>query len=810
MKQNIIIFSLIACSVVGGWLIGQEANTTSAQESTDSSSEKNETEYSQRLREALERRRAAANATSQPQQNASSTASASEEKKNSTASGSGSKFPQIKIDEDRQKALLEKKRQEILQAQKEGRLPQGVKPIKTLGGNSNSITLSNNPSQNQENTSTGITTDSTNNSTNPNVTQPMGQVGNQSNQNTGIGNVPNNAAAEIDLFSMTPPPDAPDTPFDLVNVLDYYAEVSGLMPIRRASVNNDPQIYINFKDLTREEAMEYLEYALSINGISIMKRGEKFFQATEVTDAPKIGAKIVDSAGQEFTRLFGSFVQTTVEVKYIPTDIAKSVLDPLASQGNENSAVTEIPTNNLLILRDNEPNVRMMLEMLKKVDVNVPLEVELELIPIRYALADEIAQVLGTLTPSGAASAGSRTSSNSRFGSGRTSSRGTSGRSTLGNTSRSGLNNTTNPSQNRNAFQNRLQNIVSRAAAGDFQILGDTKILPDERTNSILVFANKRDMSMIKQIIGKLDVVQAQVLIEAVIMEVSLGENLDTGFSIVNRNPDGVGGIITDPGLSDTLLSPGQFAADGSLVPGLPGGFSYFSAIGSDINAAVRALASDRKVSVLQRPRIQTFHAREASIMVGESRPFVGGTFFGGNFGGVGGGASSSQIQYQDISVELHVLPLINQEGLVVLEIEQIVKDLNGFETIDGNRIPVVANRQAMASVAVQDGQTIILGGMITTNKSVSKSGVPVLKDVPVLGSLFSNKTESENQVELIVLIKPKVMPTPEIAKDVASDELEKLVITQQAKLDIEQARAKIAEEYKKKNEKLKKKQNKN
>ena len=795
MKQNIIIISLIACSIVGGWLIGQEVNDVPAEEPAKDSSEKNESEYSQRLREALERRRAATK-EAPPTEETKSPASRVEQ--SNTTKAKTSKFPEIKIDEDRQKALLEKRRQEILNAQKEGRVPQGVSRIKSDSAD-NAI----NP---QQKTSTGLTTDPTTDlSQNSTTGQTLGQLDTTDNLPPADGNIP---AEEVELFSMTPPPDAPDTPFDLVNVLDYYSEVSGLMPIRRASVNNDPQIYINFKDLDREEAMEYLEYALSINGISIMKRGDKFFQATEVADAPKIGAKIVDSAGQEFTRLFGSFVQATVKVKYIPTDIAKTVLDPLASQGNENSAVTEIPTNNMLILRDNEPNVRMMLEMLEKVDVNVPLEVELELIPIRYALADEIASVLGTLTPSGAATTGSRSSSNSRFGSGRSNSRNSSSRSTLGNTSRGGLSNTTNPSQNRNAFQNRLQNIVSRAAAGDFQILGDTKILPDERTNSILVFANKRDMAMIKQIISKLDVVQAQVLIEAVIMEVSLGENLDTGISIVNRNSNGVGGNITDPGLSDTLLSPGQFAADGSLVPGLPGGFSYFSAIGSDINAAIRALASDRKVSVLQRPRIQTFHAREASIMVGESRPFVGGTFFGGNFGGVGGGASSSQIQYQDISVELHVLPLINQEGLVVLEIEQIVKDLNGFETIDGNRIPVVANRQAVASVAVQDGQTIILGGMITTNKSVSKSGVPVLKDVPVLGSLFSNKTESENQVELIVLIKPKVMPTPEIAKDVAADELDKLIITQQAKMDIEQARAKIAEEFKRKNKNLNDKDN--
>ncbi|MCD8535019.1 MAG: hypothetical protein LR011_09615 [Verrucomicrobia bacterium] len=302
-------------------------------------------------------------------------------------------------------------------------------------------------------------------------------------------------------------------------------------------------------------------------------------------------------------------------------------------------------------------------------------------------------------------------------------------------------------------------------------------------------------MQLIKDIITKLDVVQAQVLIEAVVMEVSIGENEDLGVSIVNRNPKGTGGSITDPGLSDTFLNPGQFSGNSTGIPGLPSGFSYFSQLGSDINVAVRALSSDRKATVLQRPRIQTFHAREASIVVGERRPFVGSTFFGNSAIG-----TSSQINYQEISVELHVLPLINQEGLVVLEIEQIVKDLNGFETIDGNRVPVVAERTAQASVAVQDGQTIILGGMITTNKNISHSGVPVLKDIPIMGNLFKSKTETENQVELIVLIRPKVMPTPEIARDVATNEIDKLIATQQAQIEIQESRDRLAPASRKKN----------
>lgn len=776
MKQKFIALAIALVTIVGGWLIGQETTTNKGDRT-----EEEQNDYRDRLRAAMEKRAAEAQKISSGVDNTPSVSNTSPPPASAQSSGSGTtssnttptrQLPKRVIKVGGGETMdLEKLMKEAQEKQRKV-LEERLRQLQNQAGGTNTPP------------STILSPD--NGNQNPPPPNAFGQLDVPGASGNNI-----DAGAGKELYSMNPPPDAPDTPFDLVNVLDYYAEVSGRMPIRRVSVNNDPQIYVNFTDLTREEALEYLQYSLSLNGIAVLPVGSKFFQVTESTDAPRVGQDFIDSDEYEFKRL-GSFVQTEVQLKYIPTEIAKTILDPMASTGNEQNAVIEIPTNNMLILRDNEPNVKMMLEMLKDVDVNVPLEVELELIPIRYALADEIASVLGTLTPSGAVQGSSRNSSNSRFGSGR-SSRSSSRTDTTNNRAQT---NTTNPTQNRSAFQNRLQNIVSRAATGDFMILGDTKIIPDERTNSILVFANKRDMSMIKQIIGKLDVVQAQVLIEAVIMEVSIGDNEDLGLSVVNRNPNGVGGSINDPGLSDTLLRPGEFSADSSLIPGLPSGFSYFSAIGSDINVAVRALATNRKASVLQRPRIQTFHAREASIIVGESRPFVGGTFFGSGFGGAGG-SSSSQINYQDISVELHVLPLINQEGLVVLEIEQIVKDLNGFETIDGNRIPVVANRSASASVAVQDGQTIILGGMITTNKSVSKSGIPVLKDIPLMGGLFSNKSESENQVELVVLIKPKVMPTPEIAKDVAATELEKLVVTQQAKHEIEKARAKIADKIK-------------
>ncbi|MCD8534768.1 MAG: hypothetical protein LR011_08260, partial [Verrucomicrobia bacterium] len=212
-----------------------------------------------------------------------------------------------------------------------------------------------------------------------NVPNAFGQV---SSPNGG----PVNASGE-ELYEMVPNGDA----FELVEVLNRYEMISGRQQLRRVSVASDPQIYVNFHDLTAREALDYLEATLALNGISVLPVGEKFFQIIETTEAGRVGDPIQNKSMEEYRRL-GSFTQRVVQLKYVPTDVAKQVLEPLASAGNEATAIMEIPTNNLLILKDYEPNVKRMLEMIEKVDVNVPLEVKSELDPPSDTpLADEIA-----------------------------------------------------------------------------------------------------------------------------------------------------------------------------------------------------------------------------------------------------------------------------------------------------------------------------------------------------------------------------------------------------------------------------------
>jgi general secretion pathway protein D len=189
------------------------------------------------------------------------------------------------------------------------------------------------------------------------------------------------------------------------------------------------------------------------------------------------------------------------------------------------------------------------------------------------------------------------------------------------------------------------------------------------------------------------------------------------------------------------------------------------------LDVSVTALAADGRARILQRPRIQTSHAVPATLFVGESRPYPQGSYYGGGaFGGY------STIQQLQIGVSLEVTPLINPDGLVVMDIHQKIESFKGNVTIQGvGDVPVTSSKDATAKVAVRDRDTIMLGGLIETSRNDNNSGVPLLKDIPLLGYLFRSSSKDGTRSELIVLIRPTVLPTPEVAALTARAEKDKM-----------------------------------
>jgi general secretion pathway protein D len=551
-------------------------------------------------------------------------------------------------------------------------------------------------------------------------------------------------------------------------------------------------------DLTREEAVQAMEHVLTLNGITAVKIGEKFVELVPSASALQSGGAF--NKDPKSLAEAAQFVTQIVKLKYALASEVQQAVNPFARTPNGILAVDSTQT---LVIRDYAINVKRMLEVIEEIDKEVPLDIELEVIPIRYALVADVSSVLGSLT-----SAGSITPTGTTGGTaGRTGS--TTRRTTGGGlgvsagggafgqpgqqggfnpqqqVQRPGATITTQPGApgNVGAFQSNLQRIVQNAARGaDVPLLGDAKIIPDERSNSLIVFGTIKEREMLKKIVKEIDIIQPQVLIEAVVVEVQLTDGKDVGVSM-GQTPRQFGADFLGFGGSRTANAPfGGGPLSGSTFTNLSQlgqGFSYFGMLGSNWEVAMTAVATDSRFQVLSRPRIQATHAVEADIFVGETRPFpTGSVSFGGQ--------ATTQIQNQRIGIGLNVLPLINVDGLVVMDIAQTVQQVGEEIQVDQFlAVPSIIDRSATSRVAVKTGDTIILGGFITTEKRDTRSGVPGLKDIPGLGRLFSSKSESVVKRELIVFLRPTVLETPEIAAITATNERDKMVDVKKTEIDL-------------------------
>ena len=327
---------------------------------------------------------------------------------------------------------------------------------------------------------------------------------------------------------------------DVSQVLEVYAQLVGRTLLRAGL----PQASIILKTetpLTKSEAIEALQAVLALNDISVVNVGDKFVKVLPSDQANSAGAEFNDTDATNLPEL-GSYVTHIVQLKYVKPSEMVPVIQPFAKL----NSIVPIDSNGILIIRDYAENVKRMLEMINRVDVGGgTAEVISEVIPIRYALADDIANALNSLggSSSGTTSIGGSTAStptvngvannatsrtagatgyNSGNGPRTTGTEGGSSGTTANGTPATGT-----------TFQQRLQAIISRASGSgqqeQIQIFGQTKIIADERSNSLLVFATRQDMETIKSIVAKLDVLLSQVLIESVIVDVSLGNQFQFG-----------------------------------------------------------------------------------------------------------------------------------------------------------------------------------------------------------------------------------------------------------------------------------------
>ena len=601
----------------------------------------------------------------------------------------------------------------------------------------------------------------------------------------------------------------------LEQFLELYANYVKRTILRASAL---PNLNVTLKaqtPLTVEEAVQAMDSVLSLNGYTTIPVGEKFVTFVPSANALQEGAAFSTITSADELPEANQYITHITQMKHILPSEAVPMLTPMAKNA---AGIVALDVSKTLVLRDNSSNIKRMLELLERIDIKPEEDYKLKVIPIRYGKVEEIYATMQDLIT------GSSSPRQSPSGTSRTSGRTSSSQGSTGRTSssrgsvRSLQNRPSTSSSTSNSFRNRLQGIVNRAAGGDIQILENARIIPDYRSNSLIVFANEEDMVKIDEIVGHVDNLLAQVLIEAIIVNVTLTDGMSTGMNAFMHNAEGPGdtrhiGGFMNGGPSTAGAAPatpppanagggnqggqgGQggaadagnvVAAAGSVLNtlgagALAGGFSYISRYDNSLEFAISAIANNSTAKVLQTPRVQTSHAVPATFFNGEQVPYQGSSGYGGGYGGYGGYGGGygggGYTQFLNVGITLDVTPYITPDDLVVMDIQQTISELDGFIDMGGGqqgsagmKAPQTTEREASSTISVRDGDTILLGGFIRDAKTDTESGVPFLKDIPLLGNLFKSQSSTSKRSELLVLIRPTILKTPEDAALMVSQE---------------------------------------
>lgn len=290
---------------------------------------------------------------------------------------------------------------------------------------------------------------------------------------------------------------------------------------------------------------------------------------------------------------------------------------------------------------------------------------------------------------------------------------------------------------------NQPQPVIGQVA----ELSGDVTIVPDSRTNSLLVRASRADFELIRAAIEQLDVRPLQVLIEVTIAELRRDRSLNFGLSVLARKGQGTNNDVT---VSSTGLSAGDFVIK----------LLHLGTV--DLTATLNAAASRGDVTILSRPVLLTANNENAEILVGSQRPFVQVQRALPTDNEV----RDQVVQFKDVGTRLAVRPTISEDGYVMLHVTQEVNAATAEIAFDA---PVISTRTIQTQLLVKDGRTAVLGGLADSQRDDTRAGVPLLSEIPLIGGLFGRQTRRSTATELFIFLTPRVIRSDE-DMDAAAD----------------------------------------
>ncbi len=281
------------------------------------------------------------------------------------------------------------------------------------------------------------------------------------------------------------------------------------------------------------------------------------------------------------------------------------------------------------------------------------------------------------------------------------------------------------------------------------------RIIANHVNNAVLIYATPEEQGTIEAMLRKIDILPLQVRIDAAIAEVTLNDELKYGTQFYLKN----GGV-------NGLLSNVAGATPSTLAGSLPGFVLNAGKLGS-AQLVLSALSDVTNVRVLSSPQIMVLDNQPARLLVGNLVPYQTQS---AQSTVTAGAPIVASINYRETGVILDVVPRVNKGGLVTLDLSQEVSQVQSSASVGGIESPTFTDRAVRSRIVVQDGQTVGLAGLISDTDSQENSGLPFLKDIPGLGSLFSTQTNNRTRIELVVLITPHVIEDQRAARALTED----------------------------------------
>lgn len=497
-------------------------------------------------------------------------------------------------------------------------------------------------------------------------------------------------------------------------------------------------------EMTEAELYEVFLAVLELNRLTLIE-GAGADRIVPMNEARELASGTAAHGGA------GAYESRVIQVKHIAPDEVVEVVRPLLPA---EAVLTPVPGTSMLILSDRGQNFRRIEALIQRLDQ--PRDEPIQMIRLRNANAAEVAQVIQSMEilPRGAALSVDRRS-NALVVSGSDELR--EKIRVLASRLDTQQNNVASTAISLNyADAVNMADVVLRAINSD----GDqtpVRIVPEPQTNTMLITAPQDRMQDILQMVRYLDQRPRQVLVEAVIFEMSVD-----GFSDLSMQFAGI--------LNNAVIGGAQFSLQGrpsltNLVSSVLNGQTLDVGSGGvlagvpdqgdrGVAGLLTAIASTQSTRLLSTPSIMTLNNKEAEIVVAQNVPFVTGSYSTVSDSAVENPFQT--IERQDVGLTLNVTPQINADRTVKMEIKQEVSNLTSSEAASGGEI--TSKRALSTTVLVKDGNVILLGGLLENGSGSTRQRVPGLSKLPLLGGLFRAKNASKNQRVLLVLLRPQVV----------------------------------------------------